>query len=231
VRPANARRCERRSSPARSAVGSASSARPRSLSNVRERRDVVKAESRPKGPAHRPRITLRMHVKATPIPKLPPRSISSTRFARHRQATPAGQGRLRRLTVSRGLHTGRTLPLDIPGSPAPFAPRRAKHDFFQRTLVSPLRRRGLRWIASRLPISRRAGRLHRPHCRRLGAGGLCVRCRCGRPLVLSIGGRSSRCLFFRSTACSSRCSHPCGSGRRLRPLRVSSGGRHARPWV
>jgi len=44
--------------------------------------------------------------------------------------------------------------LDIPAAPHPYAPRRAKHDFFQRTPVSSLRRRGLRGFPFRLAVSR-----------------------------------------------------------------------------
>ena len=130
-------------------------------------------------------------------------SITTSRFGHLWHMFCPRQGRLRQragdgfavlVRVSRALHTGRCLPLDIPAPPVSLLPRRAKHDlpgarpfpvfdivavagFWQRlTLcVAPvdpgrLRLRWLRTGSRAVGVERGGGSLPSP----LGLGGLCL---------------------------------------------------------
>ena len=148
---------------------------------------------------------------------------------RHRRLRQRAGDGFAAFQVSRGLHTDRTLPLDIPGPPSSFAPRQAKHDFSQYTLVPSLRHRCLCGLAARLPFSSGAGSLRCSLRWWFGAGGLRVRCRCGCPLVLPLGCGAPCIVVLRSTSCPPRGPHARRCLRCVRPVRVSASRRRSRP--
>ncbi len=107
-----------------------------------------------------------------------PYDLNQRTFCCRQQAMPAGRAWLRRPDGStRGLHTGRSLPLDIPSPPSSSANRQAKHGFFQRHtrpfFLPPRRGGGLRWLPARLALSGGAGRLCCGLRRRLCSCRLC----------------------------------------------------------
>lgn len=118
--------------------------------------------------------------------------------------------------------------------PAPCAPLRGRfyapngRGAFIFTAVPSLRSRSLRGLPARLPVPGRAGRLGCAHRRRLSACRLRRRRRCGRPLLLPLGGGAPGVVFLRSASCPARSPHPRGGRRRFCPMRVSRGRRRIR---